>query len=346
VIIKNKYLLNFSVSTTSGGLKRLIEFSKWFNSNGGAWFIIHPACIFLKKKYPNNRYYIVKQNRLTRFFFDCFYLSKILHQVGKPEFYYSYGIPIYNRVAKINWFHLSNVLPILNNTTGLKLSLFDKLVRLKVLGNKIKKNFKNADIVSAESRNSLKLINKQQIKEAFLCINGSDDEIKFSQKVNKNQKDNIAIIVGTQKYKRISDGYLIFKYLRRKNKNLKLKIVGDIKNVSKKISNDERVILTGTLNHTKVIKLLKKAKYYISTTVIENSFNNASEGIFFAEESYISNIAPHKELLKDETHKTISLNFLNYKLLKIKRTNIKGKNLFLWDALIKKIIHKIKNQIQ
>mgnify|MGYP001158669324 CR=1 FL=1 len=42
MLINNKKILfNFSSSYTGGGLKRLISFSEWFDSHGGAVFIVH-----------------------------------------------------------------------------------------------------------------------------------------------------------------------------------------------------------------------------------------------------------------------------------------------------------------
>jgi hypothetical protein len=343
--VQNNFIFNFAVSKSDGGLKRLFEFCKWFDENGGASFIIHPDCIFLKEKFKKNKYFVVFQSRMERIFNDCAYLSNIKKKISNPDLYYSYGIPIYHPFGKVNWFHLSNVLPISNDTSGLGLSFFDRFARLKVLDWKIKKNLNNADIVSAESENSLRLINNHKIKESFLSINGSDDEIKFLENNYRIKKEEIAVVVGTQRYKRVSDAYLIFQDLRNQYKDLKLVIIGNIKNLSRNIIDDENIILTGALKHTEVIEVLKKAKFYISTTRIENSFNNASEGIFLADESYISDIASHRELLQDEIHDYVSFDSLNQKLLKIKKNDIKGKNLILWSEVIDKIINKVKDKI-
>jgi hypothetical protein len=144
-----------------------------------AYFIIHPNCEFLKKEFPNNKYFIVFQTRLERLYKDCEYLSKINKEVNKPDLYYSYGIPIYYEFGKINWFHISNILPL--NSKDMGLSLFDRNIRIRLLRWKIIKNYNNADIISAESLNSLSMIKNLNTKEMFLSINGSDDEIIFLQ---------------------------------------------------------------------------------------------------------------------------------------------------------------------
>src|SRR5258708_5598926 len=132
--IGNKFLFNFAVSYSGGGFKRLYEYARWFNSNGGASFVIHPLCASLETEFENNRYFIVKQSRIERLRDDCGYLAAIGAAIGRPELYYAYGIPIYGRFGNINWFHLSNVLPIA--IEGIPVSLFDKL-RLGILGRRI-----------------------------------------------------------------------------------------------------------------------------------------------------------------------------------------------------------------
>ena len=131
--VKYKFLFNFAVTRTGGGLKRLYEYAKWFHEKGGAWFIIHPNCDFLTKEFPNNKYFVVLQTRTQRFFKDCDYLSDIKKEIGTPDLYYSYGIPIYYHFGKINWFHMSNVLPL--NSKDMGLSLFDKYNKYFVISN-------------------------------------------------------------------------------------------------------------------------------------------------------------------------------------------------------------------
>ena len=145
--LKYNYLFNFAVSYVGGGFKRLYEYAKWFNEHGGACFIIHPNCESFIKEFPNNRFFMATQPRYQRIFNDCGYLSDIERDIGKPDLYYSYGIPVYGRFGKINWFHLSNVLPL--SSRDIPLSLFDRFIRLNYLGWKIKNNFKNADVISA-----------------------------------------------------------------------------------------------------------------------------------------------------------------------------------------------------
>lgn len=338
MISKYNFLFNFSVTTTGGGLKRLYAYSKWFNENGGVNFIIHPECDFLKKKFPKNRYFVVFQSRLERIISDCEYLIKIKKEINNPDLYYSYGIPIYYPFGKINWFHLSNIGPFRN----MELTFFDKYIRCKILKWRIKKNYKNSDIVSAESQNSLNIIKNKNIKKLFLSLNGSDDELNYLQKKLNNKKEDTAVIIGTQRYKALMDAYHIFKFLKKKNNFLKLILVGDKKSIPKYFINNDNVILKGIIKHNEVIELLKKTKYYISTTKIENSFNAASEGIFFADESFISDIGPHRELLENEIYKFLLIPNLSNKVLDVKKINIEGKNLKSWNDIIAEMIEKAR----
>ena len=69
---------------------------------------------------------------------------------------------------------------------------------------------------------------------------------------------------------------------------LKLVIIGCSDTIPNQLITNKDVTTTGALQQNEVIDFLKKARYYISTTLLENSFNASSEGVFFTDESYIS----------------------------------------------------------
>ncbi len=334
--MKNNYLFNFSASFGGGGFKRLYAYAKWFNQNGGAWFLIHANCHALINEFPNNRFTIANQSKFQRLVNDCGYLRAIQKEINKPDLYYSYGIPIYYKLGRVNWFHLSNVLPLVA-FKGIPIALFDK-IKLSYLGRRIKNNYKNADICSAESDFSLSLINSDQCIKRVVAVNGGDDEILLDQ-TNKNEKKNpIAIVVGTYRYKSLNDAYAVFEWLREKDHNLKLMIIGNEQHIPSNIKKHNHVILKGILQQNEVINYLQTSKYYISTTYIENSYNAASEGIFFAEESYISDIGPHRELMTDLSFERISVPKMKRPMLHIKKDNLSVLNLKTWDTVIKEMI--------
>lgn len=327
----NNFLFNFAVSFSGGGFKRLFAYAQWFNQNGGATFIIHPHCTSLITEFPKNRFIVVNQSKLQRLFNDCNYLADIKRELGTPDVYYSYGIPIYTPFGKKNWFHLSNVLPL--GSKNIPLSLFDKL-KLGYLGKRIVSTFNNADIISAESQFSLDLIKTNSLKKLIVSVNGSDDELKYLTSAPAVEKENIAVVLGTYRYKAIEDSFRIFESLKEKKPGLKLVIIGNEKMVPKHIQKNEQVMMTGLLKRDRVIEYLQKSEYYISTTYIENSYNAASEGIFFANESFISDIAPHRELLSCLPFETRSVHNINRPFLHVKKSDISPINLKSWDNVI------------
>jgi len=337
--IKYNYLFNFSASYMGGGLKRLRAHTKWFDQNGGASFIIHPNCESLMYEFPNNRFFVVKISRLERLFNDCQYLEYIRNEIGEPKFYYSYGIPIYARFGEINWFHLSNVLPL--NALNIPLSLIDKIFKMPVLGWKIRKNYINADIISAESSFSLSLINVREVEKLFLSVNGSDEELGCLEADYKQPKDHIATVVGTHKYKSVKDSYLVFEMLKQKESSLKLMIIGDEKALSKDLLEKKDVIIKGILKESEVIDCLRKTKYYISTTLIENSWNAASEGVLFADSSYLSNIGPHRELLLNVPFDSVKIPGMVSPLIYVNNGCMAALNLKTWEQIIADMIAKV-----
>jgi hypothetical protein len=90
------------------------------------------------------------------------------------------------------------------------------------------------------------------------------------------------------------------------------------------------------------MKYLRRAKYYISTTHIENSYNAASEGVFFADESYISDIGPHRELLANAPIERVSVPHMNRSVLHVRREHLSGANLTTWQDVIADVIGRVK----
>lgn len=252
--------------------------------------------------------------------------------------YYSYGIPIYARSGAINWFHLSNVLPLV--ARDVPLSRFDRL-RLAYLGLRIGQYYDNADVISAESKYSLGLIDANQTWKLFLSVNGSNDELGYLANKWSGNKDEIATVLGTQRYKALGDSYRVFEMLRLRNSELKLLIIGSSNFIPKAFRNDRNVIVTGVLNRSEVIDWLRKSRYYISTTYIENSYNAASEGVFFADESYISNIGPHRELLMGMPFEEIAVPRMERTILHVRRADLNGANLKTWADVIADMIGKV-----
>ena len=341
--VQNRYLFNFAASYSTGGYKRLYEYAKWFNGNGGAWFVIHPRCSHLVAEFPNNRFFIARQSRIERLYNDGAYLKAIEQEIGQPELHYSYGIPLYFRFGKVSWFHLSNVLPL-----GVKAIPLSLLMRLQYafLGMKIRSGFAYADVISAESASSLQMLRLESTDRLFLSVNGSDDELAWLQSMEVTQTEDIATVVGTMSYKALDDSFRLFELLRKVNSRLKLIIIGPPNWIPQGLKRRQNVVIRGVETRSAVIDWLRRTKIYISTTCIENSYNAAAEGIFFADESYISDIGPHRELLVDMPFEQLSVPGVRMPLLHVHRDRLTGANLKTWETVVVEMIARFHQTLR
>lgn len=333
--VAHDYLFNFSASFLGGGYKRLYAYAGWFDSHGGASFIIHPQSAGLAAEFPRNRYYRAGRRRHHRILNDWRYVEEIVAGSCTPELYYSYGIPVYRKFGRINWFHLSNVLPM--RSRGIPMSLFDR-IRVGFLGLQIRRNFGNADVISGESLNTLGTFPASQREKLFLSVNGSDDEIGHFRDVRPAPKVPIATVIGTYSYKALIDSLRVFEMLKRREPALTMVIIGDRKFIPEEILGRNDVDAMGLLPRGEVIGYLTRSRYYISTTLIENSYNAASEGMVFADESFISDIGPHRELLESMPFDEISVNGVLKPILHVKRVDVLIDGLKSWDTVIAEML--------
>jgi hypothetical protein len=274
---------------------------------------------------------------LERLYKDCGYLGAIAKEIGRPELYYSYGIPLYFKFGRINWFHLSNVLPLRPNSVHL--SLLERL-KASYLGKRIRAGLANADVISAESRCSLDMLGASRSERLFLSVNGSDDELLHLQNGYMGERQNVAMVVGTASYKALGESFRVFEILRNTNVGLKLVVIGNPEWVPKSLKGRRDVVIRGLLQRSEVIEALRSASFYISTTRIENSYNAAAEGIFLAEESYISDIGPHRELLRDMDFEEVSVTGVGQSLLHVRRVNLTPANLRSWETVVTQMIER------
>jgi hypothetical protein len=329
--VEHSYLFNFAASYSTGGYKRLYEYARWFNGNGGAWFVIHPRCAQLMADFPHNQFFIATQTRIQRLYNDCAYLKQIQQEIGTPELYYSYGIPLYNRVGRVDWFHLSNVLPLLAGSIPLS-----PIARLKFayLGKRMRSGCARADVVSAESASSLKLLAQVDPGKLFLSVNGSDDELASLSAASDTATECIATVVGTASYKDLPDSYRLFETLRKSDSRLTLMIFGNPRWIPRELTRGQNVVIRGEQPRSTVIECLRKTRIYISTTRIENSYNAAAEGIFLASESYISDIGPHRELLRGMPFEQTRPPGVRTSMLHVHRDRLTVANLQSWESVI------------
>lgn len=326
-----KYWFNFSSSYTSGGLKRLRAYAQWFDQHGGALFFIHPQCRGLIEEFPRNRYEIIAQSKWQRLVNDGGYIETMQSRYGKPIFYYAYGIPMYHAVAEINWFHLSNILPLCKHSWT---ASWKDILRYQILGQRIRACAAHADILSAESAFSLDLLQQQSNKHGVVSVNGSDYKGLLNTPDDQGASDPVAVIMGTMRYKALDQSVALFDYLYEQDNALELLIFGDPRPIPRKLRAHPRLHLQGVVPQKEVLQQLSRAAFYISTTTIENSYNAAAEGVYLAKASYISDIPPHRELLSDSGYTTVELPTVKMPLLYVTKEQLAFKPLKSWDQVI------------
>ena len=331
----HNYLFNFAASFSSGGYKRLHEYARWFDAAGGASFIIHPRCEHLRGEFSRNRYFIVRQGVLRRLFDDCGYLRAIEGAGGSPDFYYSYGIPLYHRVGRIGWFHLSNVLPMM--PWSAPMSLTDRC-KFALLGRRMRAGYRFADVISVESSSSIDAIGSVDAARAFVSVNGSDHELAVIAGRRAAPADPVATVVGTYRYKALGDSLRVFEMLRAANPGLELHVFGNPDWVKDEVRDAAGVRIRGTVPRGELIETLQRSRFYISTTLIENSYNAASEGVFCAEQSYVSDIGPHRELLAGMPVERVNVPGVAAALLHLRRADLDAARLKTWDEVIRDML--------
>lgn len=335
-------MFNFSASYIGGGLTRLHAFASWFNKQGGSNFLIHPNSLDIKHLYPANRYLVVEISRIKRLFGDLKYLKDIRRKWGDPDFFYSYGIPIMQRVGRFNWLHINNILPLSKKL--IPLTLLDRLKRI-LLGPQLLRSASWVDVISVESVYSMSVLGSAFSGKILVSENGSDEQISAIRAKLQNPTQPVAVIVGTWGYKKIEDAIKVFESLRKDEPNLRLHIFGPSNFLPIKALNRPDILIEGNVPRKRILQIMSTARYYISTTVLENSYLAASEGVFLAKSSIVSDIGPHRELLEKEEYKRIAYPGIKTKMLVVERDKLSGKNLCSWDNVVKRTLSKMQNTI-
>lgn len=300
--IKFKILFNFYASDIGGGKKRLDDFSKFFNSNGGAFFIINENSSYLADLYFNNKYLIFKKNNFLRLINENWYIKNILKDFNL-KYYFSYGIPVTKKLFDITILHISNVLPFTKISTNFKNDLLLK---------RLENSFAYTNFVSAESEFSLNLI--QSTKPTIFLPNSCDEILSFKSRFLCK---NYAVVVGTQPYKCVAQSISLFNEINQ-NKNLELIVIGG-KFKTKNFKNSAWIHYLGDLERSEVLSIIASSNYYITSSIIENSHNSAMEGCYLSEKSFISDIPPHRELLS--SFDTFTFNSIKYLVASTRNIN-------------------------
>jgi hypothetical protein len=338
----HNYLFNFAASFASGGYKRLQEYARWFDAQGGASFVIHPRCTHLREMFPRNVYHVARQSRLQRLLADGRLVKRVVAATGRPDLYYSYGIPLYASTGRVDWFHLSNVLPMM--AWSAPLTLADRL-KFALLGRRIRAGLRFAGVISAESASSLRAIPAVGDR-GFVSVNGSDDEFEQMTRPADTTREELAVAVGTYRYKALHDTLKLFDMLRQTNAALTLEIFGNPDWVPANVRHAPHVVIRGSVARDVLIGRLRQARFYLSTTRVENSFNAASEGVFLAEQSYVSDIGPHRELLEGLPMRRLRVTGVDSGLLHVVRGELQPLHLLTWDQVVRDMLSRASRAIE
>jgi len=306
------WLFNFSSSWVGGGLIRTIETVKWFDNNIGGYFIINNRIKNeISKHNKNNKYFFVSDNKVKRLVSDGYYIPKIISEIGRPDIYFSYGIPVFKDIGKINWFHVSNALAL--KTYNISLPLKTR-IQMLILKKRIINSVKYTHIATGESEFSVNLLKEVISKRNFKChfdvLPNGYDISNINEIVNKKREvlTKYAVTIGTYKYKKIKVALKLFHQIKGSNNLKKFIIVGSITNLPRSVIKDEFVEIKPNLSRKGILNLLYNAEYYISASQIENSSNAALEGLLLSKKIILSNIPSHNEMLRNFKTKKIILN--------------------------------------
>lgn len=324
-----KCVFNFSSSPNGGGLKRLIAFAKFYEEVGGAIFIVNKTARAILPPSKNNTYIVMNNWVVCRILNINHRLKKVLAAIGPIDAYYSYSLPVPRFVtANIRLLHISNVLPFVPDRF---LHSYWNYLRFRLIRLHLVNSFKNCTHIAGDSKYTINLLSGSHACNEVVLENGSDDEIapQFISPV----KENVAVSVGTHNHKDLLSTYKVFQHLKKKHSGLNLIIIGAEKAIPKTLISKPDVICTGLLPRAEVIRILSAARYYISTTLIESSFNAASEGVKLTVESFISDIQPHREMLEGEFFELVSFDGV-LPLIHVHSSTFNGKNLRTWNSTL------------
>ena len=339
---KSIWLFNFSSSWNGGGLIRTIETIKWFDDNLGAYFIVNEKIKDQLVNYSkNNKYFFVSKNKLKRLFSDGYYIPKIIDEIGKPDVYFSYGIPVFNNIAKINWFHISNALTLKTNNISLPI-----LIRFQmwILKYRIIRSMKYTQIASGESEFSVNLLKAENNKQTIKChynVLPNGYNISLLENIlikTREQFYKYAITIGTFKYKKIKIALELFHEIRKTNNLKKFIIIGEYNSLPKAIINDKFVEVKSNLSREDLFTLLYNAEYYLSASQIENSSIAALEALLLCKNIILSKIPSHVEMLRKFKTKKIILKKYKTDFIILENNHIYKINATPWGEICKKMI--------
>jgi glycosyltransferase involved in cell wall biosynthesis len=178
---------------------------------------------------------------------------------------------------------------------------------------------------------------------AVVSVNGSDDELALLASTRPAVNVTVATAVGTYRYKALDDAVRVFDMLRAQGVVREFHIFGNPDWVPRSVRRAAHVHVRGNLPRADLIEWLRGSRLYLSTTRIENSYNAASEGVFSAEESYLSDIGPHRELLAGAPVRRMRVAGVNEGLIHVRRADVDPAPLKTWDTVIREMLARFES---
>ncbi len=308
------WLFNFSVSDKTGSMRRIMPTIRFYDENGGAIFVLNSSLRNDVLQYRHkNRYFFVNQTFLERMLKNEDYIREVVTECGQPDIYFSYGIPIYQKIGKLNWLHISNALSLTVKNIRLPAETRIKMLLLK---RRIQATVANIDVVSGESQYTLDLFQREvRTKKPIryqIVRNGysSEDISMVDQKRQVCQGEKYAMTIGIASYKRLDVVYKIFKQLQASNTDIKtLYVVAGPRDIlyiprliPEAIKLDTSVVVDTFERREDLVAMMNSMDYYISASQIENSSNALLEGLMFSKNVIATDIPSHRELLVGKKH--------------------------------------------
>ncbi len=343
------WLFNFAVSNKTGSMRRIMATIQFFNENEGATFILNSSLIKDVRPYSTkNRYFFFNQTFLERFRKDESYIREVISECGQPDIYFSYGIPIYQKVGKINWLHISNALSLTVKNIRLPAETRIKMLLLK---RRIKATVNNVDVVSGESQYTLDLFQREvrtrkPIRHQIIRNGYSSEEISMAnQKRQVGQDEKYAMTIGIASYKRLDVVHNIFKQLQATDKDVKILYVVagpmDIPYIPRLIPEaiklDSNVVVDTFERREDLVTMMENMDYYISASQIENSSNALLEGLLFSKSVIATDIPSHRELLVGRKHGYFKESISGEEFIFYKKNEEDIVNCVSWETAVKEM---------
>lgn len=287
-----RILFDFSSSPVGGALRRLNAYQEIAARSEHEITFLVSSLLCSERKHANYSVFPISKSSYGRLFADGKYLERFGNRF---DFRFSYGLPVYRRVASVEWLHISNVSPFRLDAAG------DVLTTAKqwVLLNRLSKFAHNVDILSAESRYALDLARKALSgPKRFVVLANAPDGLTVEAHPSQSERVPAACTIGTQPYKRLSEVVRVFRSLQKRTTLDELWIIGK-RYLKQRIPTGPDIYHLENLSDVELMNRLRTAEVFISSSVIENSPNAALEALLNTRQLLLSDIPPHRELLQD-----------------------------------------------